>query len=290
MRNFEKEQIADKLAEYCARYSEGKDKGQNKAANSLKGVSSATISQMLNHKWDLIKDEMWRNVGAQVDWKDEQWETVEIRDYKLLNALLADARENSYVFAVTGDAGTGKSFALRSFAAQNKRVYLLSCNEFWNRKMFLQELLAAMGRDYSGYTVGEMMFEVVRNLKVQDSPLLIMDEADKLSDQVLYFFITIYNQLEDHCGIVMAATSHLEKRIRRGIKLNKKGYTEIFSRIGRKFIELKGVGSNDVRAICLANGIDDVSTIKEIIQDCDGDLRRVKRIIHAKKQTRETQE
>ena len=285
MTNLDKQQITAKLADYCARY-----ESQNKAANSLKGVSSATVSQMLNGNWDLIKPEMWKNVAAQIGYTADKWESVEIRDFKLLTALLNDARDNSNVFAVTGNAGTGKSFALRAFADDNKRVYLLSCNEYWNRKMFLMELLSAMGRDYSGFTVGEMMFEVVSNLKKQDSPLIIMDEADKLSDQVLYFFITLYNQLEGHCGIVMAATSHLEKRIKRGIKLNKKGYTEIFSRIGRKFIELKGVGSADVRAICNANGITDAATIKEIYESCEGDLRRVKRLIHAAKQRRKGDE
>lgn len=276
MTNLNKQQIAEKLALYCARY-----ESQNKAANSLKGVSSATISQMLNGNWDKIKLEMWKNVAAQIGYSANQWNAVEIRDFKLLNALLSDARENSNVFAVTGDAGTGKSFALRTFSNENKRVYLLQCNEFWNRKMFLQELLTAMGIDNSGYTVGEMMYEVVSKLKKQDGPLIVMDEADKLSDQVLYFFITIYNQLEDHCGIVMVATSHLEKRIKRGIKLNKKGYTEIFSRMGRKFINLKGVGYTDVKAICQANDIDGASDIKAIWEDCEGDLRRVKRKIHA---------
>jgi len=285
MNNTEKQQIADRLAEYCARY-----ESQNKAANSLKGVSAATISQMLNHNWDLIKEEMWRNVATQIGHTNSQWAIVETRDFRILNMLLSDARDNSNVFAVTGDAGTGKSFALRQFTDENKRVYLLSCNEFWNRKMFLQELLAAMGKDYSGYTVGEMMFEVVRGLKIQDSPLIILDEADKLSDQVLYFFITLYNQLEDHCGIMLIATSHLEKRIKRGIKLNKKGYTEIYSRIGRKFIELKGVGSIDVKAICNANGITEASVIKEIFQNSEGDLRRVKRLIHAHKQSRQNPE
>lgn len=91
-----------------------------------------------------------------------------------------------------------------------------------------------------------MMAEAVRTLKIQDRPLLILDEADKLSDSVLYFFITLYNHLEDECGIVLCATNHLEKRIVRGIKLNRKGYSEIWSRLGRKCVPLKGVSAADV--------------------------------------------
>lgn len=272
----QKQAIADKLKEYVSRFD-----SQNKAAKSLKDVSPATISQIFNNNWELIATEMWRKIGNQIGYSEIEWSAVETKDFKILTKLLEDARIHSNVFACTGDAGTGKTFTLRNFAENNKRVYLLKCAEFWNRKMFMQELLSSMGCDSSGYTVGEMMAEVVRTIKSQPQPLIIMDEADKLTDQVLYFFITLYNQLEDNCGIVLCATDHLSKRIKRGLKLNKKGYKEIFSRIGRKFIELKGVSSLDITSICNANGITDRKVISEIIEDCEGDLRRVKRKVHA---------
>lgn len=278
MTNATKKQITQELERYIARYD-----SQAQAANTLKGVSSATVSQMVNHNWEKIKDEMFRTVSTQIGYNPNKWEVVETRDFKTVSKLLADAQQYHNVFAITGEAGSGKSVALRNYANNNKRAHLLQCNEYWNRKYFLAELLTSMGRDCSGLTVSEMMQEVVRVLKKQDSPLIIMDEADKLSDQVLYFFITLYNQLEDHCGIVLAATDHLDKRIKKGLRLNKKGYKEIYSRIGRKCIELKGVGITDITQVCAANGIDGRKTIKEIIEDCEGDLRRVKRKIHALK-------
>lgn len=278
MELLKKQNICNSLRAYCDRY-----ESQNRAANSLKGVSSATISQMLNNNWELIKDEMWRNVASQIGYKDERWEAVETANFKRMQALLADVKDNSLVMAITGDAGTGKTFAAKHFAENKKQTYLLCCNEYWNRKLFLAELLTAMGRDYNGYTVGEMMHEAVRALKTQENPLIILDEADKLSDQVLYFFITLYNQLDGECGIVMTATNHLEKRLKRGIKLNKKGYTEIWSRLGRKCIELKGVSAADITAICDANGITEARKVDAIIEDSESDLRRVKRKIHAVK-------
>ena len=276
MEQIKKQNIVNHLQAYCERYD-----SQKRASNSLKGVSAATISQMLSGKWELIADEMWRNVAAQIGYKDEKWEAVQTRDFRLLTRLLDEAKENTLVMGVTGDAGSGKTFALKQYTASHKQTYLLCCNEYWNRKTFLSELLAAMGRDYTGYTVGEMMSEAVRALKMQESPLLILDEADKLSDQVLYFFITLYNSLEDECGIVLCATQHLEKRIKKGIKLNKKGYAEIWSRLGRKCVALSGVSAADITAICEANGISDLTDIDDIIADSDSDLRRVKRRVHA---------
>ena len=100
MESTKKDQIVEKLKEYITRF-----ESQNKAANSLKGVSSATISQMVNQNWDLIKDEMWRNVAAQIGYAESEWVTVETRDFKILTTLLQDAQLNSNVYAIHGSYG-----------------------------------------------------------------------------------------------------------------------------------------------------------------------------------------
>jgi len=264
------------LQEYVDRYD-----SQNQASNTLRGVSSATVSQLLNGKWELIKDSMWRNVASQIGYKEHTWVAVKTRDFLKIEKILRDAQNTSQVFAFTGAAGSGKSFTLKQYTKEHSKSYLLSCNEYWNKKDFLGELLTQMGRDYTGMTINEMMREAVKILKSQSNPLIILDEADKLADQVLYFFITLYNLLEDHCGIVICATDHLRKRVRRGITLNRRGYTEIYSRVGRKFIELKGVGSTDIIQVCKANGVSNSAVIKDIIEDSQNDLRRVKRKLHA---------
>lgn len=121
MKTIEKEQIRTKLAEFC----EIKG-GQNKAANSMRGVSPATISQVLNNNWDLISEEMWRTIASQIGYDPRAWVVVETRGYKRMYGLLQDAQDNSLVFAVTGDAGCGKSEAIKSYAASNRNVYNLS--------------------------------------------------------------------------------------------------------------------------------------------------------------------
>lgn len=278
MTNLKKNQIKNKLIEYCERYG-----SQAKAANSLKGVSSATISQILNDKWEDIRDEMWMNVGKQIGYTSKEWILVDTHNSKALNSILKDAALNSNVFAVIDNAGSGKSKTTEQYVEKNKRAYRIECTEYWNRKQFLSILLNNIGRDSSGLNVNEMVDEIVKNLKTQENPVLILDEFDKVNDQVLYFFITLYNQLEDECGIVICSTDHLEKRIKRGLKLNRKGYKEFYSRIGRKFIELPGVRPSDIQQICIANGLTNQTAIKEVINDCENDLRRVKRKVHTLK-------
>jgi DNA transposition AAA+ family ATPase len=276
----QKNQIKELLEAYVKRA-----ESQNKAAVQL-GLSPALITQVLKNNWQQISDKMWLKIAAGVGIKDIGWAVVNTTNSRILTTFLNDAQENSNVYGIVGEPGSSKSETSKQYVAVNNHAYRIECGEYWNRKMFLSEILTTMGIDNSGYNVGEMMHIIVKELKGKESPVLILDEADKLSDQVLYFFITLYNRLEGHCGIVLLATDHLQKRLAKGLRLNRKGYKEIYSRLGRKFIALKTPSSKDIAQICMANGITDVKAIQDITEDAEGDLRRVKRLVdkHHKKQ------
>ena len=277
MTNEQKQQISEQLRAYVEQKGSG-----NKVAASMNGVSSATVSKVLSGKWDTISDDMWRSIAAQCGHKAEGWQLVETRAYKAMTFTLENAQRDSLVMAVIGEAGSGKTEAIKNYAAGGRNVYHLVCSEYWNRRTFMAKVLQSMGEIYSGTTVADMMDAIVDTLKRKESPLIVLDEADKLSDQVLYFFISLYNQLEGRCGIIMTATRYLRARIEKGLRLNRKGYAEIYSRIGRKFVELPLHNSEDVAAVCAANGVTDPKTINSIVDEADGDLRRVKRSVWAK--------
>ena len=278
MTDNEKKQISEQLRAYC------EQKGsQNKAAASLNGVSSATVSKILSGQWGTIADDMWRSIAGQIGAGKtaEGWQLVPTRAYKTMTFTLESAQRDALVMGVIGEAGSGKTEAIKTYTTGGRNVYHLVCSEYWNRRTFMAKVLQTMGVTYSGSTVADMMDTIVDTLKRKESPLIVLDEADKLSDQVLYFFISLYNQLEGHCGIIMTATRYLKARIEKGVRLNRKGYAEIFSRIGRKFVELPLLNSEDVAAVCVANGITEAKTINGIVDEADGDLRRVKRSVWA---------
>ncbi len=258
-------------------------KGSQNKASKIIGVSSATISQMLNHNWDLITDEMWRKVSANVGTTSKTWQYVETGDAKLLRDVFTDAQTNSLVFAMVGNAGSGKTAAITHYANENKNVINISCSEYFDKRHFLEEIMQKLGKEYAGLRIAEMIRIVIADLKKMEKPLIILDEADKLRDQVLYFFITLYNVLEGHCGMIMIATHYLKRKIERGALSKRRGYEEIFSRFGRRFVELDGMSYTDCVQICKANGVEKDRDIKNIFQDSNGDVRRVKRLIHAQK-------
>lgn len=276
MTDHQKKEIQMLLKHYVEQFP-----SQAKAAASFKNVSEATIINVRTGKWESISDDMWRNIGKQVGFSNKgTWKMVETVDFKTLVRYFDDAREYSNVFAITAITGSGKTFTSEWYERNRANVYVVGCAEYFNRKVFLQKLMERMGKDNTGYNVSEMMDWVVETLMKQECPLIILDEVDKLPDPVLYFFITLYNKLHGKCGIAMLATDFLAKRIMRGRRMNKKGYQEIFSRIGRRFISLRGSDVKEVEAICQMNGLDDKQTITEIFNDYEGDLRRVARGVH----------
>lgn len=287
--NINREDIAQELREYCQKFN-----SQNRAAAAI-GIAPATVSAILNNDWALVSDTMFTKIADAIGYEASSWQAIETKVWKNFNQILSDAQENAFVMAVTSDAGSGKTFTSKNYVKSHAEAYHISCKSYWTKKDFLVEIGRAIGNRTDGKRVTVLVDEIINTLRWRDSkPLLILDEADKLSDTVLQLFITLYNDLEGRCGIVLCATDHLEMHIRRGVNLGHTGFNEIISRLGRKFIALPSITSKDVTMICEANGITTAEGIDEVLigsayegkakgKNALYDLRRVHRIIDAKK-------
>lgn len=281
MTNNEKQLIADKLRAYVAKYA-----SQNKAVASMKGTSAGTVSNILNGKWENISEDMWRKVSDQVKSvgdNDGGWQIVETQAFHDITLALRDAQDYKNVTWVVGEAGSGKTTTARIFGEENKEVFYILCSEDLHKGDFVREIATKMGIRTDGYTVRELWMTIQDELIQMDAPLLVFDEADKLIESVFQYFISLYNKIEDKCGVVFLSTDYIKTRISRGLRCKKRGYKEFYSRIGRKYFELEDTTPQDVFAICSANGLTDRKDIEEVITEaggCEFDLRRVKKSIH----------
>jgi len=274
----------------------------NRVANKC-GVSPATISQMKNRKWELIREAMWQKVAAGLNVDYSQWQIAkDITNTRTLLQVFNDAKNERLFIAVSHKAGSGKTEAAKHFAEHQagNGVFYTQARE-WAKREFLLNAFKTFGIESPRGVVsidqlGQRVIDFF-NERQHQSPVWIIDEADKLKPSALRYIISFYNQLEDKAGMVILGTDNLRTEIERGVRLNKKGYDEIASRFGRNFVSLIGATLGDVRAICKANGITDKQAQKAIFNEANPvqvkvetqdkpvfvkvveDLRRVKRII-----------
>lgn len=280
--NEKKQEIKVQLEKYCDRFS-----SRNSAAQSLKNVSASTIHSILNNKWENISDAMWKSIRSQVSDSTtaRDWQIVETPTFKDVYFVLNTAQTDKSMHWLTAKAGSGKTTTAEYYRAQNRNVIYVLCDEDMKKSSFSIELARAAGmRINTQRSAREKIMEVIDYIAELDDPIIIFDEGDKLSDNLLCYFITIYNHLKGKAGIVFLSTNYMQKRLANGLNRNWKGYDELDSRIGRKFYEAEEPTANDVHSICKANGITEEAVISDVIKDaasCNFDLRRVDRKVKA---------
>lgn len=282
----EKDAIRESLQAYVAKYP-----SQTKAAGSLKNISVGTVSNILNGLYEKISDDMFRNVASQVtNINAPGWQVVETGAYQEITGVLSDAQRWRNVTWVVGEAGCGKSTTSRVYLQEHKEVFYVLCSEDMKKGDFVREIARTVGIRTEGCNIREVWSLILDDIIQMDAPLLVFDEADKLTEPVFHYFISLYNKLEEKCGVVFLSTDYIAKRISNGLKYKKPGYKEFYSRIGRKFYELEPTDANDVYTICTANGVTEKKDIDCVIKEaasCDFDLRRVKKSIHKVKRMSE---
>ena len=276
-----KEQVRSALIAYRSNYPT-----LNRAAESLQGVSSATVSQLCNGKYELISDEMFIRIASQIGFAFDSWTLHEGKTFKEITFTLSDAQAYKNVTWIVGDAGCGKTTAAIEYRRTHRNVFYILCSEDMRRSDFVREIAKQVGAPTDTTNLRDMLENAISMISFLGNPLLVFDEGDKLTDSVFNYFISIYNRLEGHSGIVFLSTDYIKRRMDAGLRYNKKGYKEINSRIGRRFFDVSPTEENDIYAICQANNLTDRADIEEVLKDAkrsDNDLRRVKRCIHRQK-------
>lgn len=243
------------------------------------GVSPSTVSNMNTGKHDLIKSEMWLKVGHALGYSSTEWQTAETFDFNKIHSLCNDVKNEHLFRILSAKAGMGKSTALEVYAdvkndnknksQEENNIFYLRCRE-WSGRKFLTELCISLGIDPENSKTDELGEKVSKFFISRSAynPILIVDEADKLKDSALRWFIHFENENKNITGCLLAGTEYLEKRIRDGVRLKKQGYDEIESRFRRTYVQLIGSRKTDVHAICEANGIVDRNTQNRIFDEC----------------------
>lgn len=250
-----------------------------KVANKC-DLNQAYISMMRNpNQWGngTLKESHWSQVATALNVKATGWKVVETMNTKIVVQVLEDAKDNSLFMAISHNAGSGKTASAREFAtaykSENVFYYHVPHGET-NKADFIRSLGTALGLDMSRgiYTSANGLADYIIQFftkRLDTRPLLIVDEADKLTDKALKFFIALYNAVEGRMGCVILGTENLQRTIKSGVRGARNGFDEIDSRFGRRYITLQGVTKQEAFKICSANGLTDKTLQARIFEESE---------------------
>ena len=271
-----------KIAEQLRQKKTDTGMSDNQLGNQIGEMSGTLVNHIVNNRWEdnpkMVSDEAFRKVASWLG-VAEEWVVVK-DDYNFMKVqkICADAKLDSDSFAISAAPGFCKSEAAHDFA-NRRNVFYVKCSQHYTRKVFLSKIMQAMGMSLQDEGTNEMVDRIVMKLNSISKPLMIIDEADKLGDNLFQFFITFYNDTYTNCGFVFLGSVFFKLRVIKGVNRNRQGYAEFFSRIGRQFIGLQDLTQKRVTAICKANGVHAVEHTNQVWNECENDLRRVKRKI-----------
>lgn len=249
----DKSEIKNAIGKYCG------EKGISRKELSTRiGVSNATLSNIENDKWDNIDDKMWTKIWNYIRPMNIP-KLYNTSDYETANALCASAQDHNMMVGLVADTGMGKTTALLDYA-RRENVFYIYYDANMRPNHFYHELGKQLGYDYDA-TMYNMVNRACDVLNSLHKPLIIIDEAGKLTDPMLLSLHTLRDKTIQNCGIVLGGMPYFKNNLIKKTNKQKVGISEFLRRV-QVWNELQGLSKVEIEYICEANGITEPAELK----------------------------
>lgn len=233
------------INDYCQR------KGISKNELSVQiGINPAYLSKIENEKFDEITNEVLTKIQAAINLKSGSfvWQTNDLasvfyqcestRTHKLMTGL--------------ADTGMGKTTCLRAYSMR-KNVFFITVDKAMSAKRLFLSILKTMGIQFDG-NIYDVIQKTADELNRLEDPLLIIDEAGKLSHLMILYLHDLREYTLANCGILLSGMPYFKWNLQKFADRQKEGYAEFLRRIN-VWHELKGLSRREVEIVCNENGI-----------------------------------
>lgn len=268
----QKPEIKQQIQQAIEEWLRNKNDSQNQLAKQI-GISAAHLTNVRKGYWEKLSEK--QIISLKNFFQLDGWHVRNTPNLASITKLADDAQSNARMLAVAGFTGAGKTTALKHYATKQPNTYYVLSTFFMGRKDFLKAIQRSMGLDVEG-SVSTMCYAITEHLKRLDSPLLIIDDAGKLTDANYRMLQVIYDETEFHAGIVLAGTEYLKQYLDQAASKNKMGFRELRRRIAY-WQPLEAPTLKIVAAICQDYGITNEDTVRYITREANdyGTLRNI---------------
>lgn len=239
---------------------------QNVLAKKI-GISASIVINIRRNEWETISDRMENKIAAYFKIQmEDQWPLHNTWNLKAISRVCDEARTRSRFLGIAAYTGAGKTKALMHYAHTTPNTYYVLCTVIMSRKSFLFAVMRAMGLNESG-SITHVTNRIISRLNGVDKPLLIIDDAGKLSHGIYRVIQLLYDQTEHRAGMVIAGTEFLKEEIDKQASYNRMGFRELQRRVAY-WQPLQRPSGKIVTEICAHHGITDENAVSYIMEHC----------------------
>lgn len=175
--------------------------------------------------------------------------------------LCDKARRYHFMIGLTADTGMGKTTAISAYSRQ-RDVFYVSFDKTMNSRQFFIALLRELSYPFDG-SLNEMLNRAADELNRLANPLLIIDEAGKLTHSMILYLQVLRDKTKGNCGIILSGMPYFKDNMQRMASKEKEGYAEFLRRINL-WHTYEGLQPREIEEICQKNNITSPERIKEL--------------------------
>jgi DNA transposition AAA+ family ATPase len=273
--NFD-EDLHKRFFEIVGSPEEGKRISQSKAAQAM-GYSAGVVSAYKNHAYNGNVKVLEERIAAWLKREARRLSRMEVPTAETVTMeqvrrAVTIAQDEADIAVIIGEAGTGKTTALRQYAKESYSALLIDVDPSFSKVVLMNEIAHALGVEDKG-GMNAVIDRVIEALKDRDA-VLIIDEADYLSDGSLELVRRIVND-KAHTGVVLVGLPTLEYKIRN----LRNDHEQLISRVG-VMVKLNRLKKADAEKI-LAGVWTDLSreTVDAFMKGANGSTRTLVKLM-----------
>ena len=221
------------------------------------GISAAAVSTFLNGQYRGRNDRVEKALEAFVR-RHREKKAVRV-DLEYVNTSVASkiheiadmVHMDCEVGVIVGDAGVGKTFALRRYAEMNPDVIFIEVDFGYSALWLFKEICREVGIEHRGQ-LSEMAAGIIKRLR-GSGRLIVVDEAEYLPHKAL----ELLRRVHDKAGVGMLLVGM--PRLIHNLRGNRGQYAQLYSRVG-VYTRVEKLSPVDTKAIvgsavASANGV-----------------------------------
>jgi len=218
-------------------------------ATSL-GISAAQFSRIMKGETEkVLSDANWVTIARKLDvnlTNAPDWKAVNTPVFQFITAQLETCQKESLSALLCDLSDIGKTFTAQHYVKTHKNAIYVDCSQVKSKQKLIRYIAKEFGVGSTG-KYSDVYEDLVFYLKTLPNPLIILDEAGDLQYDAFLEIKALWNATEMTCGYYMMGADGLKEKIRRSIDCKKVGYTEVFSRFGKRFGQVIPAGKDESR-------------------------------------------